>query len=70
MKTTRSYEVWTGGDMVVDFVGKDYAVKVAREEMERELKEHPNDPADVVVDEIIHYSLETMKDVEELEEAL
>lgn len=70
MKISKTYEVWTGGDMVVDYVGRDYAMKTAREEMERELKEHPEDPADVVVDEIIHYSLETMEDVDELEEAL
>lgn len=70
MKVSKTYEVWTGGDMVVDYVGRDYAMKTAREEMERELKEHPEDPADVVVDEIIHYSLSTMEDVDELEEAL
>lgn len=70
MKISKTYEVWTGGDMVVDYVGRDYAMKTAREEMERELKEHPEDPADVVVDEIIHYSLDTMEDVDELEEAL
>ena len=70
MKVSKTYEVWTGGDMVVDYVGRDYAMKTAREEMERELKEHPEDPADVVVDEIIRYSLETMEDVDELEEAL
>ena len=70
MKITRTYEVWTGDDMVVDYVCKDYAMETAREEMERELKEHPEDPADVVVDERIHYSLETMEDVDELEETL
>lgn len=70
MKISKTYEVWTGGDMVVDYVGRDYALKTAREEMERELREHPEDPADVVVDEIIHYSLTTMEEVEELEEAL
>ena len=70
MKITRTYEVWTGDNMVVDYVGKDYAMETAREEMERELKEHPEDPADVVVDERIHYSLETMEDVDELEETL
>lgn len=70
MKISKTYEVWTGGDMVVDYVGRDYAMKTAREEMERELKEHPEDPADVVVDEIIHYSLETMEDVNKLEETL
>lgn len=70
MKISKTYEVWTGGDMVVDYVGRDYAMKTAREEMERELKEHPEDPADVVVDEIIHYSLETMEDVDELGGAL
>ena len=70
MKISKTYEVWTGGDMVVDYVGRDYALKTAREEMERELREHPEDPADVVVDEIIHYSLTTMEDVDELEETL
>ena len=70
MKISKTYEVWTGGDMVVDYVGREYAMKTAREEVERELKEHPEDPVDVVVDEIIHYSLETMEDVDELEEAL
>ena len=70
MKITRTYEVWTGDNMVVDYVGKDYAMETAREEMERELKEHPEDPVDVVVDETIHYSLETMEDVDELEETL
>ena len=70
MKITRTYEVWTGDNMVVDYVGKDYAMETAREEMERELKEHPEDPANVVVDETIHYSLETMEDVDELEETL
>ena len=70
MKITRTYEVWTGDNMVVDYVGKDYAMETAREEMERELKEHPEDQADVVVDETIHYSLETMEDVDELEETL
>ena len=70
MKITRTYEVWTGSTMVVDYVGRDYAMKIAREEMERELKERPDNPAEVVVDETIHYSLETMEDVNKLEETL
>lgn len=71
MKITRSYEVWTGGDMVEDFISnRDYAIELARKEVERELKEYPGETPDVVVDEIVHYTLTTTEEVDELEDAL
>lgn len=71
MKITRSYEVWTGGDMVEDFIGnKDYAIKLARKEFKRQKEEYPDEPADVVVDEIIHYTIDEAEHLDELEEAL
>jgi len=62
MKISRTYEVWTGGDMVEDFISdKDYAIKLATKEL------NENEGVEVVVDEIIHYKLENLKDIEELE---
>ena len=61
MKISRTYEVWTGGDMVEDFISnRGVAINLAI----RELTE--NEGVEVVVDEVIHYKLENLKDIEEL----
>jgi len=69
MKITRTYEVWTGGDMVEDFISsRDYAVKLAQEEVKRLKDEYgENTDIDVVVDEIVHYIIESDEDLEQLE---
>lgn len=65
MKITRTYEVWTGGDMVEDFINdKNYAIQLAKEQ----LAEYPN--TDVVVDEIIHYIIFKENDIKQLEKEL
>lgn len=70
MKITRTYEVWTGGDMVEDYINdKDYAIKLARQEIKNELKQNDGQ-VDVVVDEIIHYILTEEDDIEQLEKEL
>lgn len=69
MKVSKVYEVWTGGDMVEDFIyDRDAAIRLAREEV-REQAKHP-DPAEVIVDEIIHYELLNDNDVNELDETI
>ena len=61
MKISRTYEVWTGGDMVEDLISnRGVAINLAI----RELTE--NEGVEVVVDEVIHYKLENLKDIEEL----
>lgn len=69
MKITRTYEVWTGGDMVEDFISSaDYAKKLARAEVARMKQDYgDNTEIDVVVDEIIHYIVESEEELEDLE---
>jgi hypothetical protein len=65
MKISRTYEVWTGGDMVEDFIdNRDYAIKLAIKEL------NENEGVEVVVDEIVHYKLDNIKDIEELEKEI
>lgn len=58
MKITRVYEVWVGGDMVDDQMTLDEALATARHEFKQERKDHPNDPADVVIDEHAYITIE------------
>lgn len=64
MKITRTYEVWTGGDLVDDWLTRDEAITIAR----KELKDANG--VDVVVDEIIHYEMHNNEDLEQLKKEI
>lgn len=61
MKTSTYYEVWAGDDLVDDSLSFDQAVLLARESLTKE----PD--VEVVVDEVIHYTLKNLDDLSELE---
>lgn len=58
MKVTRVYEVWVGGDMVDDNLDLHQALALARDEFKEQRKLHPEDPADVVIDEHTYAEIE------------
>lgn len=65
MKVSRVYEVWVGGDMVEDHIQSlDQAIALARIELATQLKEHPEDPADVVLDEHTYVEIEDDEDLD------
>ena len=64
MKVSRTYEVWVGGDMIEDQLTLDEARELATKEFEREQKEHPDDPVDVVVDEHTYVEIEHVDDLD------
>jgi hypothetical protein len=63
MKISKRYEVWVGDDLIQDILDRNQAVNIAREQFEQY-----GDEADVVVDEIIHYHIENLKDLERIPE--
>ncbi len=64
MKVTRTYEVWVGGDMVDDQLKLDEALALAREQYAKELKDYPDEPADVVIDEHTYIEIEHVDDLD------
>lgn len=66
MKVTKVYEVWVGGDMIGDDMTLDQARLEATKQFKLELKEHPDDPADVVVDEHSYIEIESLEDLDKL----
>jgi hypothetical protein len=63
MKITKRYEVWVGGDLIDDILDRDEAVDEARQQFEKY-----GDEAEIVIDEIIHYHIETLNDLKEIPE--
>lgn len=65
MKITNNYEVWVGGDMIDDMLDYNTARLIA----EKEFKEAGKDlDQDVVIDEIRHYTIESLDDLTALDE--
>lgn len=64
MKVSKVYELWVGGDMVDDQLTLEQVLVMAREEFAREQKEHPTDPADVVIDEHSYITIEDDEDLD------
>lgn len=60
MKISKTYEVWHGGDMIDDMLDIKTALKIAKEEL---LKP---DHADIVIDQIIHWEVENIEDIESI----
>lgn len=67
MKVSRVYEVWVGGDMIDDQLTLQEALDMARDEFKREQKEHPEDPADVVLDEHSYVEIEDEEDLDTID---
>lgn len=64
MKVSRVYELWVGDDLVDDQLTLDEVLALARKEREQELKDHPNDPASIVIDEHAYVTIETDEDLD------
>lgn len=64
MKVSKVYEVWVGGDMIDDNMTLEQAKLEAANQFKLELEEHPDDPADVVVDEHSYFEIESLEDLE------
>ena len=64
MKVSRVYEVWVGGDLIEDNLTLEQARATAKHELEQELREHPDDPADVVIDEHAYVTIEHVDDLD------
>jgi hypothetical protein len=60
---TRSYGVWIGDDLVEEYLPLDEALLLAK----KERKDNPLDIS-VVVDEIRHYHIQIIEDVDDLED--
>ena len=69
MKVSKVYELWVGGDMIDDQLNLEQVLTMAREEFAREKKEHPNDPADVVIDEHSYITIEDDEDLDTVDYA-
>lgn len=65
MKITKRFEVWVGDDLVEDILDYDQAKELAK----KEFAEY-GDKASVVIDEITHYTIESIKDLEDLDNNL
>ncbi len=64
MKISKVYEVWVGGDMIDDQLTLEEALTIARQEFTEQRAEHPNDPADVVIDEHSYIEIENIEELD------
>jgi hypothetical protein len=60
---TRSYGVWVGDDLVEEYLPLDEALLLAKKERE----DNPLDIS-VVIDEIRHYNIQIIEDVDDLQD--
>ena len=63
MKIEKSYEVWVGGDLVEDYLDYNTAIAIVKDQLK-----HKENGVDIVLDEIIHYTINDYDDIAKLGE--